>query len=108
LGNASIILGNYPQALAHFASAQSIFENEIQTNPKNSVEIKKVWPNCQRSYSSKNPKEVGATEHYNTKTHCLPTVGFFMPFSVYSNFAIFILLLTFSLPYSFFNSFGIP
>jgi len=41
LGNASIILGNYPQALAHFAAAQSIFENEIQTNPKNSLEIKK-------------------------------------------------------------------
>ena len=41
LGNANIILGNYSQALQHFATAQSIFENETQTNSKNSLDIKK-------------------------------------------------------------------
>jgi tetratricopeptide (TPR) repeat protein len=41
LGNANIILGNYPEALKYFSIAQSIFENEIQTNSKNNLEIKK-------------------------------------------------------------------
>ena len=41
LGNAAIILGNYLQALQHFAAAQSIFENEIQANSKNNLEVKK-------------------------------------------------------------------
>lgn len=41
LGNAAIIFGNYSQALQHFTTAQSIFENEIQTNSKNNIEIKK-------------------------------------------------------------------
>ena len=37
LGNAAIILGNYTQALQHFVSAQNIFENETQTNPKDKI-----------------------------------------------------------------------
>lgn len=41
LGNANIILGNYSQALNYFALAQSIFENETDSNPKNSLLIKK-------------------------------------------------------------------
>ena len=40
LGNAAIILGNYKQALQRFASAESIFKNEMPT-AKNSLEIKK-------------------------------------------------------------------
>ncbi len=34
LGNANIILGNYPKALRHFADAQQIFENEIASGIK--------------------------------------------------------------------------
>ncbi|WP_309640885.1 tetratricopeptide repeat protein [Flavobacterium sp.] len=41
LGNANIILGNYSAALSHFAAAQNIFENESQTDSKNSLTIKK-------------------------------------------------------------------
>jgi tetratricopeptide (TPR) repeat protein len=41
LGNANIILGKYSQALNYFALAQAIFENESQTNSKNSLAIKK-------------------------------------------------------------------
>ena len=41
LGNANIILGNYSEALAHFSAAQNIFENESQTNTKNTLAIKK-------------------------------------------------------------------
>ena len=41
LGNANIIFGNYSNALSRFAMAQGIFENEIQTNSKNSLAIKR-------------------------------------------------------------------
>jgi tetratricopeptide (TPR) repeat protein len=41
LGNANIILGNYSQALNYFALAQSVFENETDSNPKNNLLIKK-------------------------------------------------------------------
>lgn len=41
LGNANIILGNYSQALNYFALAQSIFENETDSSPKNNLAIKK-------------------------------------------------------------------
>ena len=41
LGNAAIILGNYTQALQHFVSAQNIFENETQTNPKDKISVQR-------------------------------------------------------------------
>ena len=40
LGNAAIILGNYPKALEYFASAQSVFESELQSNSA-SIAVKK-------------------------------------------------------------------
>lgn len=39
LGNASIIQGDYAQALQHFAAAQWIFENELQSDSKNKPAI---------------------------------------------------------------------
>jgi tetratricopeptide (TPR) repeat protein len=41
LGNSNIILGNYPIALQNFTLAQELFENEINANSKNNLDIKK-------------------------------------------------------------------
>ena len=41
LGNSNIILGNYPVALQNFTLAQELFENEINANSKNNLDIKK-------------------------------------------------------------------
>lgn len=41
LGNSNIISGNYPIALQNFTLAQELFENEINANSKNNLDIKK-------------------------------------------------------------------
>ena len=41
LGNSNIISGNYPVALQNFTLAQELFENEINANSKNNLDIKK-------------------------------------------------------------------
>ena len=41
LGNSNIITGNYPVALQNFTQAQQLFENEINTNSKSNIDIKK-------------------------------------------------------------------
>lgn len=41
LGNSNIISGNYPIALQNFTLAQDLFENEINANSKNNLDIKK-------------------------------------------------------------------
>ena len=41
LGNSNIISGNYPEALKNFTSAQTILENETQTDFENNLKIKK-------------------------------------------------------------------
>jgi tetratricopeptide (TPR) repeat protein len=40
LGNANIIMGNYPVSLQHFSNAQAIFEKELGNNPDSNNEIK--------------------------------------------------------------------
>ncbi|GEC77439.1 tetratricopeptide repeat-containing sensor histidine kinase [Flavobacterium aquatile] len=41
LGNSNIISGNYPIAIQNFTLAQELFENEINANSKNNLDIKK-------------------------------------------------------------------
>ena len=41
LGNSNIISGNYSIALQNFTLAQELFENEINANSKNNLDIKK-------------------------------------------------------------------
>ena len=40
LGNANIIIGNYPVALQNFSNAQTVFEKELEGNPENVKELK--------------------------------------------------------------------
>ncbi len=40
LGNANIIIGNYPVALQNFSNAQTVFEKELESNPAETKEIK--------------------------------------------------------------------
>jgi len=40
VGNANIILGNYPVALLNFSNAQSVFEKELANNSENTKELK--------------------------------------------------------------------
>jgi|GEM_PF-241459 len=48
LGNAGILSGNYPKALEHFASAQSVFEAESASDPKD----KKIRAGLAKAYGS--------------------------------------------------------
>jgi tetratricopeptide (TPR) repeat protein len=49
IGNANIIIGNYPEALRNFSNAQIVFEKEFERNSENENEIK----NClARTYGS--------------------------------------------------------
>ncbi|MGC4041357.1 MAG: tetratricopeptide repeat protein [Flavobacterium sp.] len=49
LGNANIIMGNYPVALHNFSNAQTVFEKELENNPADSGDIKN---NLARAYGS--------------------------------------------------------
>ncbi|MGV3697476.1 tetratricopeptide repeat-containing sensor histidine kinase [Flavobacterium sp.] len=40
LGNANIIIGNYPLALQHFSNAQTVFEKELESSPDDTKELK--------------------------------------------------------------------